>query len=389
MVPAAFVTLSAMPLTPNGKIDRAALPEPNVSIARSSSPNPRNEIERKLLEIWKELLGTDAVGVNDSFFELGGHSLLAVRMVERIRQAFRQNLPLAKLFTAPTVAELALALGTGDGALSDDVLVPLRAAGEWAPLFCVPGIANDAFTFEPLSRRLDKRQPIYVLLLQGLTSRGGVPTRVEEMAVAFIRHLREVQPDGPYRLGGYSFGGLIAHEIAAQLEEAGQQVELLAQFDGFAPSAARQKPLYQRLWLHARRAIEQGPHAAIQHYRDNVGPKNFAASGDRAAQLEATIRSACDIARMKHQSRRICARITLFKATVREDWREFLVHAPDNGWGELGGGLDIRDVDGGHLNLLQDQHVDRLGAKLNNCLHALENRRYKQACDSSAAQSFA
>ncbi len=303
-----------------------------------------------------------------------------MRLVDRINESFKQSFPLAKLFTAPTIAQLSEILKQGGIALEDDVLVPVRAKGEWRPLFCVPGIFNDAFTFEPLTRRLDKRQPLYALLLQGLAARGGVPTTVEAMAAAFVKQVREVQPHGPYRLGGYSFGGLVAHEMAVQLTEQGEKVELLVQFDSFAPSAARQRPLYQRLFLHLRRVVRKtdgkwegltGVKNAMQSLGVTSGsvPMNL-------SPLEVTVRAACETARHGHQSRTFNGRVLLFRATFREDWRDFLVKAPENGWTELAtGGLDIRDVDGGHLNLLQDQHVERLARHLNDYLSQLSRER--------------
>jgi len=235
----------------------------------------------------------------------------------------------------------------------------------------VPGIFNDAFTFEPLTRRLDPRQPLYALLLQGLATRGGIPTTVEAMASAFIREIRQVQPQGPYRLGGYSFGGLVAHEMAVQLTELDENVELLIQFDSFAPSAARQRPLYQRLFLHLRRFFKRTDgkwegFSGIKNALQALGVTNSGSPPPNLSPLESTVRAACETARHAHQSRKFNGKVLLLRAAIREDWRAFLVKAPDNGWTELAtAGLEIRDVDGGHLNLLQDQHVTRLADELN------------------------
>jgi len=201
-----------------------------------------------------------------------------------------------------------------------------------------------------------------------------VPTTVEAMAGAFIRNLREVQPRGPYRLGGYSFGGLVAHEMAVQLTQQGERVELLIQFDAFAPSAARQRPVYQRAFLHIRRLLkhDQGKWAGMAGVQNAMEALGVRSPTVKLSPLETTVRAACEIARRAHQSRRFSGKVLLLRATVREEWRAFLVNSPDNGWAELATeGLEIRDVDGGHLNLLQDQHVDRLARELNDYLHAL------------------
>ncbi|HEU0078664.1 MAG TPA: amino acid adenylation domain-containing protein, partial [Longimicrobiaceae bacterium] len=219
MVPVAFVVLEAIPLTPNGKTDRGALPAPE----RAGEPGaehvpPRDATELALAGVWEEVLGTSPVGVRDDFFEMGGHSLLAVRLVARVETVLGARLPLTTLFAAPTIEALALVLreGTADGGASP--LVPVRASGERAPLFFVHPVGGDVLCYAPLARHLDAGQPFYALRSRGLD--GGEPPRatVEAMAADYLDAMRAVQPRGPYRLGGWSMGGVVAWEMARRLE---------------------------------------------------------------------------------------------------------------------------------------------------------------------------
>ncbi|MER7771805.1 amino acid adenylation domain-containing protein [Kitasatospora sp. NPDC096140] len=246
MVPAAVIVLEALPVTPNGKLDRAALPEP----AFFGEPDraARSPREAVLRELFAEVLGAPDLGVHDSFFDVGGHSMLAARLIDRVHTVMGLDLGLRLLFEAPSVAELAAAL---DGAQARtrrggdwDVLLPLRPGGDGAPVFCVHPAAGLGWSFAGLARHLDARHPLYALQSPGLV--GGpesLPPTVADTAAAYVAEIRRVAPHGPYHLLGWSAGGLIAHEMAVQLQAAGEEVGLLAVLDGYplgdlAPVAA-------------------------------------------------------------------------------------------------------------------------------------------------------
>nr|AXN93627.1 PuwA [Symplocastrum muelleri NIVA-CYA 644] len=252
MVPAAFVMLPTLPLTPSGKIDRRALPAPSSNESTATVP-PRDPVELQLAQIWSEVLGVDWVGVGDNFFDLGGHSLLAVRLMTQIQQHFGKHLPLATLFQNPTIESLANLLRNSPDSLLWSSLVPIQSSGSNPPFFCVPGAGGNVIYFYDLARCLGPEQPFYGLQAQGLDGESKPLTSVEEIATDYIKAIQIVRPQGPYLLGGHSFGGLVAFEMAQQLQRQGQEVALLAIFDTIAPIRDR-KPtmdvdLDDAMWL--------------------------------------------------------------------------------------------------------------------------------------------
>ena len=231
MVPSAVVALERLPLTPSGKVDRRALPDPEWGGAAAGRVPPRDGLEAALCALWSETLGAERTGVLDDFFEVGGHSLAAIRLVARVGDAFGVPLPVSLLLRARTVRGMAEALrDRGDGA-APSPLVPLRAAGSRPPFFCVHAAAGTVLPYLPLADALGPDQPFYGLeALPGAGEAG-----VEEMAAEYLRAVRAVRPAGPYRLGGWSVGGVIAFEMARQLHAAGEEVELLALLDSYPP----------------------------------------------------------------------------------------------------------------------------------------------------------
>ncbi|MBS0366469.1 MAG: amino acid adenylation domain-containing protein [Proteobacteria bacterium] len=261
MVPHWISVLRAWPLTANGKLDRRALPLPHGRREDAGEyVAPRTTMERSLAQIWSELLEIDRVGAHDNFFDLGGDSLLAVRVFARIRDAFGKNLPLATLFSAPTIAQLAPAL---ERYADDRPWTSLRAitpAGSGTPLFLVPGIGGNAVGYYELARLLGPGQPVYGLESRGLDGLQKPLTRIPDIAARFVADMRSVQPRGPYLLGGACVGGVVAYEIAQQLIAAGEQVRLLAMFDSWPPSANRAAiiPKYAPPFLAVPLALAQG-----------------------------------------------------------------------------------------------------------------------------------
>jgi len=252
MVPSAFVMLSALPLTPNGKIDRRALPAPDISspTKESSFISPRDTLEQQLVQIWEDVLDTHPIGVRDNFFDLGGHSLLALRLVAQIQQQFGKNLPLATLFRGSTIEQLADILRKQADSLSRSPLVAIQPSGSKRPFFCLPGAGGNVINFYDLARYLGSDQPFYglqaanldpfyVLQAADLDSKSEPYNRIEDIAFHNIRELQTVQPQGPYLLGGHSGGGLVAFEMAQQLQKQGHKVALVAILDEKAPISSR------------------------------------------------------------------------------------------------------------------------------------------------------
>jgi amino acid adenylation domain-containing protein len=233
MVPAAYVERAAFPLTPSGKVDRKALSRlggPSAPAARGALVPPRTEMERRLVTLWEESLDVAPVGVTDDFFGLGGHSIMAAEMLVELSALLNRELPLSLLADTPTVEALAQKLERDDIADSWSPLVPIRAAGARPPLFCVHGGGMNVLRFRSLAQQLDPAQPVYGLQWAGLDGRP-VSDRIEDVAETYLTSIRAVQPEGPYRLAGHCYGGLVAYEMAQRLRREGQTVDLLVMFD--------------------------------------------------------------------------------------------------------------------------------------------------------------
>jgi amino acid adenylation domain-containing protein len=237
MIPAAFVQLAQIPVTPGGKVDRSALMQLDSGAAENHSHvAPRTEIETQLAEIWRQVLNVERVGVHDNFFDLGGHSLLSVRLMAVIHKKLGRELPLSSLFQAPDIAGQAQLLQQTRQPWTP--LVCLQPDGDMAPLFCIHAVAGNVLCYRELSRHMGRQRPIYGLQAPDIDS-GAHTGSIEGLAALYIAAIRSVQAQGPYHLGGWSMGGVIAYEIARQLQQAGEQVGTLVLMESYTPEAVR------------------------------------------------------------------------------------------------------------------------------------------------------
>nr|QEO74755.1 condensation domain-containing protein [uncultured bacterium] len=236
MVPSAFIALDRFPLTPNSKVDRRALPAPDRG-ARDEETYvaPRDQVEERLARIWEDVLGVRSVGVDDDFFALGGHSMLAVRLMAQVHKEFNRSLPLSTLFQKATVAKLASMLREEASPAAWSPVVAIQAEGTRTPFFCVAPIGGQVFGYYDLARHLGREQPFYGLQAPGPADVGGVHAAIGDMSNEYIEAIRAIQPQGPYLIGGQSFGGLVAFDIASKLVSRGQEVALLALLDAWSP----------------------------------------------------------------------------------------------------------------------------------------------------------
>jgi thioesterase domain-containing protein len=240
MVPSDFVFIGRIPLTPNGKLDRQALPAPERDVAGShASRAPRDACEHMLVDIWQEVLGRDNIGIDDDFFELGGYSLLATRVFALIEQRTGKRLPISVLFEAPTIAQLAEAVGSDEWHRAWSSLVPIQPAGSKVPFFYVAPYTISVLQFAQLGEALGHDQPLYGLQPLGLDGRVPAHERVEDMAAHYITELKVVQPEGPYLIGGHCSGAWVAFEMARQLEASGQELHGVLLVDQGPPGADR------------------------------------------------------------------------------------------------------------------------------------------------------
>jgi amino acid adenylation domain-containing protein len=381
MVPSAFVRLEALPLTPNGKVDRKALPAPGERPGDEHTfVPPRTQIEALLVEIWEYLLQTRPIGVHDDFFHLGGHSLLAVRLMAAILDRTGRQLPLASLFSARTVAGLAaeLSIIRAVGANASP-LVALRRTGSRRPFFCVHPVGGGVLCYEPLARLMGPEQPFYALQALGVERDEGAQQTVEAMAERYLAAVRAVQPEGPYQLGGWSFGGLIAFEMARQLTAAGEEVAALVLLDSRVPRAAptgdamagfeAQMAAELGLTLTEEELAPLGPVAALARVVEVAEEAGTLPRGRGAALVHGirATRQAATVAASRYAARSWNGSLTLLRAQDTEG----LLPEEDFGWGRLcATPIAVRAVPGTHGSMVRTPHVEEVARVLMRVLDA-------------------
>ncbi len=358
---------------------------------------PRNEIESQLIRIWEQVLKISPIGIHDSFFDLGGDSLLAVRVFVEIDKLYGKELPLVTLFEAPTIAELAELLTAGEVKPRWRSLVPIKSSGMRPPFYCVHGVGGNILEFMDLARHISADQPLYGIQAIGLN--GDVPRQnltVEEMAKHYIREIREFQPEGPYYIGGSSFGGRVAYEMARQLVADGQQVALLGLFDTYGPGYPKRLPTRHvwrkkldeqryRFHLHwsnllATTADNRGAYVRIKTKR--LINELSHAFGRRIRSARRKIRERWDrmfwpdaireVNKAGHWAagdyvpKMYAGRLTLFRAT--EQPRGIYANR-SLGWETVvQGGIDIYDTPGHHGAIVRDPRANVLARQLDDAL---------------------
>jgi thioesterase domain-containing protein len=261
MLPTSLVELSELPRQPNGKLDRIALAErAQTAVAAAPTEPPANAVEAQLMRIWLELIEVPRIDRHSNFFEIGGHSLLIPSLIERVHQDFDVELPLGVIFEAPTIAELARVVEAGDPRDSWKSLVSIRSGGDRRPLYLVHGLAGEISYFYNLVRYLEPDRPVY-----GLQAPAAPFDQMEPMASHYLQEIRQVQPEGPYLLGGYCLGGCVAYEMARQLVEAREEVQVLALFNSVPPRhiIGDSAPLATILARRLKRFASKGPKSAL------------------------------------------------------------------------------------------------------------------------------
>jgi amino acid adenylation domain-containing protein/FkbH-like protein len=399
MVPSRLMILDALPLTPNGKIDRRALPAPESAHVEVSSAfvGPRDAMEQALANIWAGVLKVDRVGVQDNFFELGGHSLLAVRLFSQIKKLTGKDLPLVTLFQAPTIEKLAAILRQEGWESPWASLVPIKPDGSKPPFYCVHGVGGNILEYLDLAKYMNQVQPFYGLQAIGLDGKRPMENlTVEQMAARYIEEIRAFQPRGPYYLGGSSFGGSVAYEMAQQLTAAGEEIALLAFFDTNGPGYPKYLPT-RTAW---KRKLDWWLDRAALHWgnlRASSGQEKLNYIGEKARRWNTQLRwkrqqlwdqvrervgqvfwpAAIKQARVVgyragtvYQPKPYSGRATLFRAT--EQPRGIY---PDStlGWnGLVQGGLTIYDTPGHHGAIVREPRSRVLAQQLQDALNEVQ-----------------
>ncbi|MFB8029756.1 MULTISPECIES: amino acid adenylation domain-containing protein [unclassified Streptomyces] len=368
MVPAAVVALDAFPLSPNGKLDRRALPAP-VFGGGAGSRRPSDAREEALTRLFAQVLDVGRVGPDDAFFDLGGTSLLAVRLVARVREEFGAELTIGSLFASPTPAALAARLGSTGPASEDALGVVLRLHGGEGrtPLFAVHPAGGIAWCYAGLSARLGPEQPVYGIQARGLVGDEALPLTLQEEAADYLAHIRAVQEHGPYRLLGWSVGGVLAHTVAVLLQEAGEEVELLALLDAFPAEQWRERPAPEEGDALTAVLRMAGFDRTDERDREDVLATLRRAGSPLAGLGDRTLSKIVDIvpnhARMmrEHRHQEYDGDLLFFTAAAprAEDW------LTREAWrAHVTGSVDNHDLDCTHPQLMQDRHLDTVAAVL-------------------------
>lgn len=388
MVPSTFVALEALPLTPNGKVDRKALPAPPKDGHTDHFVAPRNGLEQQLAQIWADLLNLEQVGVKDNFFELGGHSLLAVRLLVQLQQQFQQDISLTTLFKCGTIEELAYHLRFGTAGTESDVLIPLQPKGTQRPFFCVPGVGATAFYFYSLACHLGTDRPVYALQPQGLDGQQPPHTEIEAMASDYLQAIQAVQPQGPYLLGGHSFGGKVAFEMAQQLRRQGQTVGLVVILDTTSPSSQPWQPLeeeddathltnlafmFERLSgksldISSETLRTLNPEEQLQYFLEQFKTQDLFSPDTPLAQIQGLLNVNKVHSQITYQPQQPePVPIAVFRAVEQQ-----ICPDPLMGWSSFANQIAAYEIPGDHITMLTPPYVQTLAQQLKSCLDQVD-----------------
>lgn len=387
MVPAHILLLDQFPLTENGKLDRSALPEPSAERPRLVSPDhvpPQTETQIKLAEIWTEVLKISRIGAEDNFFDIGGTSLHGLRLFNRIRQEFSVALPLGTLFRASTLEKLAAVIDTNAKAVKGKAspITCIQPAGDELPFFGIHGGDGGALFYKGLLPRLGSDRPIFTIEAPALTDES-IPIEVhsiEQVAAEYIHMIRTSQRRGPYVLGGYSYGGIVAYEMAQQLIHMGEEVPLVVLFDTENPNVpARARSLGERIsvnWrnsnsgnvagklLHLGGRFSSGLIQRMKTESEIASAKRLLKQGVKSEDSHmrfVQMREANTIALESYKASPLRTTMLLFRSAEVSDKFDL---SEDYDWTPLVDKLVINHVPGKHLEIFDEPNVSIMADKM-------------------------
>jgi aspartate racemase len=404
LVPSILIALDSLPLNSDREIDLGKLPAPDSTSQETDNlfVAARNDVELKLALIWEKVLGVQSIGIQDNFFDLGGHSLLAVRLFAQIEETFNQKLPLSTLLQAPTIEQLAQWLHQSDSSEIQESLVPLRSGHGKPPLFFIHDGDGETMLYLNLVRQLSPEHPVYGIQPY---RRKGYPilhTRIREMVAYYIEKMRSIQPEGPYLVGGLCAGGVLAFEIARQIQRQGQKVALVALIDvgdvqapervgrmasqrlnSFAEalkpgsSLNPQKQLLPKLKVMAQKISNLVTYEAglkIQTIQNKLKLKLFRHYLDHNLPLptwlqDIPVRTIYFFAKREYAPDALYPdEVVLFRATAGEGDDEPSINLysdPLLGWGKrVTQPVKVYDIPGGHSSMLQEPNAQVLAEKM-------------------------
>lgn len=404
MRPTSLMVLENMPLTPNGKLDRRALPAPRTAApgAGVGDVKFRDALEMQIARIWRDGLNVEGIGPDDNYFDLGGHSLLAIGLIREVEKELGVKLSVKDLMLHPTVAGLArrvkevLMSVADEGETTQDVgrIIPLRAAGDRPPLFCAHPFNGANFCYVPLANILGEERPVYGLQAPGLQRGEEALQSVEAMAEYYLRMIRKVQPQGPVHLLGWSFGGLIAYELARKLQQNGTEDGFGAQavllLDSAGPDLLRSQAEEARwgahvvlkeliddsapgLWGTLPAEMLESPEAIVEHGRKSGHfPKDFTPDDlQRLHQLYVTQgRSMVEYQPAPLENTNSSGlKLVVIRAADNEYTSEL---PPELGWETLSENITLLETPGEHSSMLKAPNVEILAEKIAAVLDEIE-----------------
>jgi acyl-coenzyme A synthetase/AMP-(fatty) acid ligase/thioesterase domain-containing protein/acyl carrier protein len=387
MVPARLLPLAKLPMTGSGKVDRGALPAlpPLPSGAARPDRESPDPIERRLLTLWREHFSASGIGVHDSFFDLGGDSLAAAVLFAEIEESFGRELPLSTLLHAPTVARLARILRSETDEGLWPVIVPLRAEGSRPVFYCIPGAGRDPISLRDLCGHLDGDQPVHAFQPIGVREKGGRNLRVEEIASAYAGELPRQPAGGALLLGGVSFGGLVAFEMALQITARKRPVDGLILIDTYGPGYPRPRGdlnLFRRSQLRILKGLRISdrarPDLALLKreiaYRRRLYGERLGLLRSKGRRDTAAGKGYFDLLQ------RHLAAAESYTPAQRFDGRTFLLrtrqeiqadlYEPNDslGWRRHARNLEVVEIPGRHTGLVRGSHVRAQAGKLQQVL---------------------
>jgi amino acid adenylation domain-containing protein len=368
MVPSAFVELQALPLSPNGKINRRLLPAPDWSSDGGNVVQPRNELESTLVRIWQDVLGVPNIGVQDNFFDLGGHSIMAARVLTEVKKATGKDLPFSALFRGATVESLARLIEQEPEFEGDPVLMEIQhGEDDRLPFFAIVPPGEESLGYAMLARHMGPQQTVYKVQGHGPVTDGKRPYSEEEMKALtqeYIATMRSVQPRGPYCVGGLCDGTHIAEQIVLKLESQGEEVGLFAIFDTWVLQHSQNRWLW-KLYYYGQRLREMKKLSLSERlasYKRVAGNKIQNAVGSKPARSDWQETYWPE----GFNPTRFRAPIVLFK---RPKQPFYYIDDPQMGWGKRTiTGVEIHEVDFSHAEILREPHVRIFGEQLAACV---------------------
>ena len=383
MIPEKFVILDQIPLDLKGRMDWDTLPLPDKNDnGQDDYIAPGNKAEQTLSNIWGELLKIDKISIQDSFFDLGGQSLLAVRLFNRIEEEFGKRLPLASLFSAPTIEDLAKKLTNENKNDSAEwqSLIPIQPKGTQRPLYLVHGAGGNVLLYRTLSKYLEPEHPLYGLQSRGLDGISKPLKTVEEMAECYLEEIRRVQPKGPYYLGGYCLGGTIAYEMAQRLVKKGEEVAVVAMLDTYnfalVEKTSFTRFIFEKFSFHLKNFSRLKPSEMFSYLKEKkrlAGDGGWAhiktempgttlddSFGRAESGIELSVQTLNDHAGDIYIPKSYRGRLTLFKPKKNYSFYS----DPKMGWGDLVEDLEVIELPINPHAMLVEPYVEKLAEEL-------------------------